>query len=46
MNYRDDLLEEMGYTICPLYYGTYIICDNKCENCKYYKDFEEYLNKI
>lgn len=37
MNWR----EEMGYTICPLAYETYISCDNKCETCSLYNDFKE-----
>lgn len=43
MSWRDELAEEMGYTICPLHYETYIFCDNKCDNCELYKDFLEVL---
>lgn len=43
MNWRDELAEDMGYTICPLHYETYIHCDNKCEGCELYKDFLEFL---
>lgn len=39
---RDVLAEEQGYVICPLVLGQYIHCDEKCEKCEYYKDFEEY----
>lgn len=36
---RDALAEEQGYIICPLVVGTYIHCDEKCDDCEYYKDF-------
>ena len=39
---RDALAEEEGYVICPLAPFQYIHCDEKCEKCEYYKDFEEY----
>lgn len=42
---RDEIAEEMGYTICPLNHETYIHCDNKCEKCKLYIDFKESLER-
>ena len=42
---RDALAEEMGYTICPLHYETYILCDNKCEECKLNIEFKKELEK-
>lgn len=42
---RDALAEEMGYTICPLHYETYIHCDNECEKCELYIDFKESLKR-
>ena len=45
MSWRDELAEEKGYTIYPLHYETYIYCDNKCEECDLYIDFEENLKQ-
>ena len=42
---RDALAEEMEYIICPLAGETYTICDEKCEECEYYKDFMEALKE-
>ena len=41
MNWRDDLAEEMGYTICPIMIETYTMCNNDCENCKDYIEFKK-----
>lgn len=42
---RDALAEEQGYTICPLAFETYTLCDNKCDDCEYYIDFIEALKE-
>lgn len=42
---RDELAKEQGYTICPLVPETYILCDNKCEECEYNIEFEEALKE-
>ena len=39
------LAEEQGYIICPLAPKTYTICDKKCEECEYRKDFIEALEE-
>lgn len=41
MNWRDEIAEEMGYTICPLSPYTYVSCDEECETCNLYLDFKE-----
>lgn len=46
MNWRDDLAEEMGYTICPICFPEYVYCDNDCENCYYNKEFKEGLEGL
>lgn len=46
MNWRDDLLDEMGYTICPICCPEYVYCDNDCENCYHYKEFKERLERL
>ena len=43
MNWRDELAEEMGYTICPICFPEYVYCDQKCEKCKDYIEFKEAL---
>lgn len=43
MNWRDELSEEMGYTICPLSCYTYVYCDKECTSCLLYNDFIESL---
>ena len=45
MDWRDDLADELGYTICPLRVPTYVFCDNDCNNCDTYIDFIKGLNK-
>lgn len=42
---RDALAEEQGYIICPLAPETYTICDKRCEECEYQKDFIEALEE-
>lgn len=42
---RDALAEEQGYTICPLVPEAYTLCDNKCEECEYEKEFIEALEE-
>ena len=38
---RESLLEEQGYIICPLAPYSYTICDEKCDDCEYYRDYLE-----
>lgn len=45
MNWRDELLDEMGYTICPICCPEYIHCDEKCDNCKEYIEFKQYFER-
>lgn len=45
MNYRDIIAEEMGYTICPLHYETYVHCDEKFEKCEQYIDFKKAIEE-
>ena len=42
---RDALAEEQGDIICPLAPETYTICNEKCEECKYQKEFIEALEE-
>lgn len=42
---RDAIAEEQGYTICPLTFETYTMCDNNCEKCEYYIDFMKGLKE-
>lgn len=37
--------KEQGYIICPLAPETYTICNEKCEECKYQKEFIEALEE-
>lgn len=46
MNYRDDLLDEFGYTICPISFPEYQHCNEKCEECETYIEFKEGFEKI
>lgn len=46
MDYRDYLLDEMGYTICPISFPEYQHCDEKCEECATYIEFKLGLDKI
>lgn len=46
MNWRDDLADEMGYTICPICCPEYVYCDNDCKNCYHYKEFKEGLERL
>lgn len=43
MDWRDELADEMGYTICPICFPEYQHCDEKCDNCKEYIEFKQYL---
>lgn len=43
MDWRDELADEMGYTICPICFLEYVCCDNDCDNCKEYIEFKQYL---
>ena len=45
MNWRDALVEEMGYTICPICFPGYVYCDNNCYNCKEYIEFKRFLER-
>lgn len=45
MNYRDKLVEEMGYVICPLCFPEYTYCDEKCEECEHYINFMQGLKE-
>lgn len=40
MNLKDELAEEMGYTICPICFSEYVYCDEKCDKCKDYIEFK------
>lgn len=42
MNWKDELMEEMGYTICPICFPEYVHCNNDCEYCEEYIDFKQY----
>lgn len=46
MNYRDYLLDELGYTICPISFPEYQYCNEKCEECETYIEFKEGLENI
>ena len=45
MNWKDELLEEMGYTICPICFPEYVYCDEDCEHCKEYIDFKQFYER-
>ena len=45
MNYKDELAEEMGYTICPICFPEYVYCDEHCENCKEYIQFKQFYER-
>lgn len=45
MNWKDELMEEMGYTICPICFPEYVHCNNDCEHCKEYIDFNNTMKK-
>ena len=45
MNWKDELAEEMGYTICPLSTYIYTHCDEDCEHCKEYIEFKRFYEK-
>ena len=40
MNWKDELAEEMGYTICPICFPEYVYCNEDCEHCKEYIEFK------
>ena len=42
MNWREDLLDEMGYIICPISFPEYQYCDENCEECETHKEFVEF----
>ena len=45
MNYRDDLLDECGYVICPLCFPEYTYCNEKCEECPINIEFVKSLKE-
>ena len=45
MDWRDDLADEIGYTICPICFPEYVHCDEKCEECEYNIEFKEALEE-
>lgn len=45
MNWKDELMEEMGYTICPICFPEYVYCDEDCEHCKEYIDFKQFYER-
>lgn len=45
MNYKDDLLNELGYFICPISFPEYQHCDGKCKECKTYIEFVKWIEK-
>lgn len=45
MDIRDELIEELGYTICPICFPEYVFCDQKCEKCEKYINFKKYYEK-
>ena len=45
MTYRDDILDEMGYVICPLCFPEYTYCNEKCEECSINIEFEKLLKE-
>jgi hypothetical protein len=45
MNWRDELADEMGYTICPICCPEYVYCNNDCCNCKEYIEFKQFLER-
>lgn len=42
MNYINELMEEMGYTICPICFPEYVNCDKDCEHCKEYIELKQF----
>lgn len=45
MNYKDELAEEMGYTICPICFPEYVYCNEDCEHCKEYIEFKQFYER-
>lgn len=45
MNWKDELMQEMGYTICPICFPEYVYCDKDCKHCKEYIDFKQYYEE-
>lgn len=45
MYWREDLLDELGYIICPLVLGNYVLCDENCDLCDYYRNFRKEIIK-
>ena len=45
MNWKDELAEEMGYTICPICFPEYVYCDEDCEHCKEYIEFKQAIEE-
>ena len=43
MNWKDELAEEMGYTICPICFPEY--CNEDCEHCKEYIEFKQFYER-
>lgn len=45
MDYRDYLLDELGYVICPLCFPEYTNCDGKCDECSENIEFMKSLEE-
>lgn len=45
MDYRDDLLDELGYVICPLCFPEYTHCNQKCDECPVNIEFMKSLEE-
>lgn len=45
MNWKDELLEEMDYTICPICSPEYTYCDEDCEHCEEYIEFKQFYEE-
>lgn len=45
MNWKDELADETGYTICPICFPEYVYCDKDCENCKEYIEFKQFYEE-
>ncbi len=45
MNWKDELEDEKGYTICPICFPEYVYCNEDCEHCKEYIEFKQFYEK-
>ena len=41
MNWKNGLMEEIGYTICPICFPEYVHCNEDCEHCKEYIELKQ-----